>query len=793
MALAPSPLTSLSQEQQTQATSHLTTIRPALEKEITQAEIAHTHQISLRTVQRWIKSYREQGLTGLADPARADKRTSRKFSQTALRLIEGLALQTPPRSAASIHRQISAIATEQGWQPPGYTCVYTLSKKLDPALVTLAHQGAAVYREAFALLYRRESTHSNAMWQAGHVVLLDEAGKPARPWLTVIEDDYSRAIASFRLTFQEPTALTTALALRHAIWRKADPHWHVCGIPSVFYTDHGSDLASKQMEQVALDLGIKLIFSEKGVPRGRGKIERFFRSMNELFLQDIPGYAPKGYQGEAMLSLSAFEHQFQTWLLSDSEHRVHSETRCKPASRWEAGRFVPRMPDSAERLDLLLLTVAKTRRVQQDGIRFQNYRSLDTTLAAGVKEEVLIRYAPADLAEIHVFYQKRFLCRTICQELVGQTVSLKAIAQARDEHRKQVRAGLSAHAAGVEHFLAIHQTKEPGVARTREYLHFGEFCDVCRKYRYIGICHSVPETGKTRIAHEYARWDTLSPFFAEELFALVGRRYLEEQFPHQPLATAGSPACARVLSCRPASYTAPVVAPRERIEREVMALSATLSYVVEAAEQASRGKDDFLLAYRQPKRLELVIVDKVQRLEMAGLEQLRDLSDRENAGVVLMGQPGLEKILARYPQLYSRVRFAHQFHLLSEKETRWLLEQRWSRLGGHMCVNDFTDQAALAVVRIPGGNVRVIHRLLMQIEHVLEINHPAGGGQGGDGKSPRKTDLDRSRASMSCLNIVSFFGWNVHHTDLSSEFARILTHAFLLLASTLCLYTGFSL
>jgi transposase InsO family protein len=52
-------------------------------------------------------------------------------------------------------------------------------------------------------------------------VLLDEAGKPARPWLTVIEDDYSRAIASFRLTFQEPTALTTALALRQAIWRKA--------------------------------------------------------------------------------------------------------------------------------------------------------------------------------------------------------------------------------------------------------------------------------------------------------------------------------------------------------------------------------------------------------------------------------------------------------------------------------------------------------------------------------------------------------------------------------------------
>src|SRR5258706_3840412 len=196
MALASSPLTSLSEAQRAQALKRFTIIRPALEKEITQAELARTHQITLRTVQRWIKSYREQGLAGLADPARSDKGTPRSLPQMAIHLIEGLALQTPPRSAASIHRQITTIATEQGWKPPSYNRVYTLIKKLDPALVTLAHQGAAAYREEFDLLYRRESTHSNAMWQADHtpldIVLVDEAGKPARPWLTVIEDEYER-------------------------------------------------------------------------------------------------------------------------------------------------------------------------------------------------------------------------------------------------------------------------------------------------------------------------------------------------------------------------------------------------------------------------------------------------------------------------------------------------------------------------------------------------------------------------------------------------------------------------
>jgi len=131
------------------------------------------------------------------------------------------------------------------------------------------------------------------MRQADHtpldVWLLDEEGKPAKPYLTAIEDDYSRMIVGYRLSFQPATALTNALTPRQAIWRKEDPRWSACGIPSVFYTDHGSDFTSKHMEQVAADIRMVLVFSEKGVPRGRGKVERFFRSVDQLFLQDVPG------------------------------------------------------------------------------------------------------------------------------------------------------------------------------------------------------------------------------------------------------------------------------------------------------------------------------------------------------------------------------------------------------------------------------------------------------------------------------------------------------------------------
>lgn len=89
-----------------------------------------------------------------------------------------------------------------------------------------------------------------------------------------------------------------------------------------------------------------------------------------------------------------------------------------------------------------------------------------------------------------------------------------------------------------------------------------------------------------------------------------------------------------------------------------------------------------------------MIVDETDHLKMAWLEQLRDLYDRGNFGLMLIGQPGLEKRLVRYQQLYSRAGFVHQFHVLSQDKTRWLLAQRWNYCGMHILGEDFTDQEA---------------------------------------------------------------------------------------------------
>jgi putative transposase len=171
MAQASLPLTALSEEQRAQALQRYTIIRPALDKELSQAQVARTHHLAPSTVQLWVKQYRAKGLAGLTHARRSDKGSSRRLPEQAIQLVEGLALQTPPHSAASIHRQVSAIATEQGWKPPSYERVRQIIKNLDPALLTMAHQGAAAYREEFDLLYRREASHANAIWQADHAQL----------------------------------------------------------------------------------------------------------------------------------------------------------------------------------------------------------------------------------------------------------------------------------------------------------------------------------------------------------------------------------------------------------------------------------------------------------------------------------------------------------------------------------------------------------------------------------------------------------------------------------------------
>ncbi|WP_188196840.1 Mu transposase C-terminal domain-containing protein [Nonomuraea sp. SYSU D8015] len=261
-----------------------------------------------------------------------------------------------------------------------------------------------------------------------------------------------------------PSALTTAPAFRQAIWRKSEPGWHVCGIPDAFHVDHGSDFTSAHLEQVMADLRIRAYFSLHGQPRGRGEVERIFSTSNRMCLPTLPGHAPRGTHdraGQARLSLAELDSAINAFIREIYNVTPHSETGTPPQQRWEDGEFIPRMPDSLDQLDLLLLTVAKPRKIHPDGIHFQTLRYLDPVPAAYVGEDVVIRYDPRDMAEIRVFHHDRFLCRAICPEPANRTISLKDITAARNARRRELQAQIRQRASVVDRLIEVHRPPHP--------------------------------------------------------------------------------------------------------------------------------------------------------------------------------------------------------------------------------------------------------------------------------------------------------------------------------------------
>ena len=234
---------------------------------------------------------------------------------------------------------------------------------------------------------------------------------------------------------------------------------------------------------------------------------------------------------------------------------------------------------------------------------------------------------------------------------------------------------------------------------------FVEFCDACRRDRYVGLCYGAPGVGKTLSARVYADW--------ERIEVLLARPYSH----YAPL-----PEVPEILPCHSVFYTAPVSATPQRIEREVQGLCQHFNCLLDDMDLLLHPVEP-LPPPSVPERVELILVDEADRLSAAGLEQLRDLYDSSQVGLILIGMPGIEKRLARYAQLYSRVGFVHHFKALGAEEMHFVLQHKWQQLGLSVDLTDFTDAEAVAtIIRITGGNFRLLQRLFSQIERVLQIN-----------------------------------------------------------------------
>lgn len=217
----------------------------------------------------------------------------------------------------------------------------------------------------------------------------------------------------------------------------------MCGIPDILYLDHGSDFTSHRLEQTALDLHLRIIHSTVARPQGRGKVERFFGTINSELLTTLPGRIVHGRKWpEATLALAELDDAMGQFI-RDYNDRSHSELGTSPKQAWIADGWMPRLPETLEALDGFLLDVARSRIVRRVDIHFQGLRYISPTLASYVGTAVTIRYDPRDVTEIRVYDRDVFVCTAVDPAHQSTTVSLKDIQAARNERRRELRAQIN--------------------------------------------------------------------------------------------------------------------------------------------------------------------------------------------------------------------------------------------------------------------------------------------------------------------------------------------------------------
>jgi putative transposase len=176
-----------------------------------------------------------------------------------------------------------------------------------------------------------------------------------------------------------------AAAFRPALQRR--------GVPQAIYLDNGSPFVDAWLLRGCAVLGIRLIHSRPGKPEGRGKIERFFRTVRDQFLVEI---------GDAawVRSLADMNRLFQAWVETEYHQAVHSETGEEPIARWARASPAERaVPDPGRLREAFLWSerrrAAKTALVSLHGNSYQ----VDAWLAGKYVELV---FDPFDLDRVEV-------------------------------------------------------------------------------------------------------------------------------------------------------------------------------------------------------------------------------------------------------------------------------------------------------------------------------------------------------------------------------------------------------
>lgn len=245
---------------------------------------------------------------------------------------------------------------------------------------------------------------------------------------------------------------------------------------------------------------------------------------------------------------------------------------------------------------------------------------------------------------------------------------------------------------------------------TKEYKKFSEFCRACHREKLIGLCYGPPGVGKSMSAHHFASWDKI-----------------EYELNHQEDGIDLGNIRTDMKDLNTILYVPTVYNTPKSIVTDIQKISMSFNLF---KSYSIKLKDEWTLL-RENNYVEIIIIDEADRLQPKALEAIRDIYDRglsfyknnPQIAVILIGMPGIEKRLIRFPQLYSRIGFVHSFKPLNESEVKFILQSQLQNLNIDLNPDDFSDQEAIgAITRITQGNFRLINRLLKQSLRVMQVN-----------------------------------------------------------------------
>ncbi len=300
------------------------------------------------SVERYYYRYLNDGFSSLNDKKRSDEGAVRKLTDEQLNLLlaeRRAHLKMPVTVLLDIMKDSGNDLLESASQ----TTIYRILREhqLDAASIRNGCQDPlSGPQKAF------EMPAVNMVWMTdmmyGPMFKTDE-GKLVKSRLFALLDDHSRLCVAAEYFSSESFDCFLTI-LRSGVLRR--------GVPEKIYTDQGKVFTCRHLKSICANIGTKLSHARPYHAWSKGKVERFFRTVQQQFqtrLVDKPIH-----------SLEELNERFNVWLDDKYHVAVHSGTGQSPAERFAAGASYIRNPPCAEELEALFMK-RLVRRIRRDG------------------------------------------------------------------------------------------------------------------------------------------------------------------------------------------------------------------------------------------------------------------------------------------------------------------------------------------------------------------------------------------------------------------------------------------